>query len=87
MTTFAGFMTWMVVGLLTGSLAGIAAKDGGRGLIGDLTLGLGGSLMANMLFQALGGSSEAPWFVVAGIMFIGAAGVIAVQRTTWPRHV
>jgi uncharacterized membrane protein YeaQ/YmgE (transglycosylase-associated protein family) len=85
--TFAGFMTWMVVGLLTGSLAGIAAKDGGRGLIGDVTLGLGGSLMAGTLFQLLGGSSEAAWFVMAGIMFVGAAGVIAVQRTAWPRQV
>ena len=87
MMTFAGFMTWMVVGLLTGLLAGIAAKDGGRGLIGDVTLGLGGSLMAGMLFQGVGGSSEAAWFVTAGIMFVGAAGVIAVQRTAWPRQV
>jgi uncharacterized membrane protein YeaQ/YmgE (transglycosylase-associated protein family) len=85
--TFAGFMTWMVVGLLTGSLAGIAAKDGGRGLIGDLTLGLGGSLMAGTLFHALGGSLKAAWFVMAGIMFVGAAGVIAVQRAAWPRQV
>jgi hypothetical protein len=65
---FAGFMTSMVVGLLTGSLAGITPKDGG-------------------LIQLLGGSSEAAWFVMAGIMFVGAAGVIAVQRTAWPRQV
>jgi uncharacterized membrane protein YeaQ/YmgE (transglycosylase-associated protein family) len=84
--TFAGFMTWMVVGLLTGALAGIAAKDGGRGLIGDVTLGLGGSLIAGTLFHGLRGSSEAAWFVVAGIMFVGAAGVIVVQRTAWPRQ-
>jgi uncharacterized membrane protein YeaQ/YmgE (transglycosylase-associated protein family) len=85
--TFAGFMTWMAVGLLTGALAGIAAKHGGRGLIGDVTLGLGGSLMAGTLFQVLGGSSDAAWFVMAGIMFVGAACVIAVQRTAWPRQV
>ena len=85
--TFAGFMTWMVVGLLTGSLAGIAAKDGGRGLIGDVTLGLVGSLVAGTLAQVLGGSAEAAWFVTAGIMFVGAAGAIVVQRTAWPRQV
>ena len=85
--TFAGFMTWMVVGLLTGSLAGIAAKDGGRGLIGDVTLGLVGSLVAGTLFRILGGSAEAAWFVKAGVMFVGAAGIIAVQRTAWPRQV
>jgi uncharacterized membrane protein YeaQ/YmgE (transglycosylase-associated protein family) len=84
--TFAGFLTWMVVGFLVGSVARIAAKDGGRGLIGDVTLGLGGSLMAGTLFQVLGGSAEAGWFVMAGIMFVGAATVIAVQRTAWPRR-
>jgi hypothetical protein len=36
--------------------------------------------MAGTLFRALGGSLEAAWFVMAGIMFVGA-GVIAVQRT------
>jgi uncharacterized membrane protein YeaQ/YmgE (transglycosylase-associated protein family) len=87
MMTFATFMTWIVVGLLTGALAGIAAKGGGRGLIGDVTLGLGGSLLAGTLFQVLGGSSEAAWFVMVGIMVVGAAGVIAVQRAAWPRQV
>ena len=85
--TFEGFVTWMVVGLLTGLLAGIAVKDGGRGLFGDMILGLVGSLIGNTLFHLLGGSSEAAWFVVAVIMFVGAAGVIAVQRTAWPRQV
>lgn len=87
MMSFAGFATWVVVGLLTGSLAGIAANDRGRGLIGDVTLGLGGSLMGSTLFQVLGGSPETEWFVTAAIMFIAAAGVIAVQRTAWPRRI
>jgi uncharacterized membrane protein YeaQ/YmgE (transglycosylase-associated protein family) len=87
MMSFAGFATWVVVGLLTGSLAGIAAKDRGRGLIGDVTLGLGGSLMGSTLFQVLGGSPETAWFELAAIMFVGAAGVIAVQRTAWPRQI
>jgi uncharacterized membrane protein YeaQ/YmgE (transglycosylase-associated protein family) len=85
--TFAGFMTWIAVGLFTGLLAGITVKGGGRGLIRDVTLGLAGSLMAGTLFQALGGAAEAAWFVLAGIMFVGAAGVIAVQRTAWPRRI
>ncbi len=62
-------------------------KDRGRGLILAATLGLGGSLMGSTLFQVLGGSPEAAWFVMAAIMFVGAAGVIAVQRRAWPRQV
>jgi uncharacterized membrane protein YeaQ/YmgE (transglycosylase-associated protein family) len=85
--TFERFVTWVVVGLVTGALARIAAKDGGRGLMMDATLGLGGSLMGSTLFQVIGGSQEAGWFVMAAMMCVGAAGVIAVQRTAWPRQV
>jgi uncharacterized membrane protein YeaQ/YmgE (transglycosylase-associated protein family) len=85
--TFEGFVTSIVVGLLMGALARIAAKDGGRGLIVDVTLGLGGSLMGSMLFQFVGGSQEAGWFVMAAMMCVGAAGLIVGQRATWPRRV
>jgi uncharacterized membrane protein YeaQ/YmgE (transglycosylase-associated protein family) len=85
--TFEGFVTWLVVGLLMGALARIAATDGGRGLIVDMTLGLGGSLLGSMLFQVVGGSQEAGWFVMAAMMCVGAAGLIVGQRTAWPRRV
>ena len=85
--TFEGFVTWMVVGCLMGALARIAAKEGGRGLIVDVTLGLGGGLLGSMLFQVIGGSQEAGWFVMAAMMCVGAAGFIVGQRTAWPRRV
>ena len=84
--TFEGFMTWIVVGLLMGALARIAAKDGGHGLMVDVTLGLGGGLMGSMLLQVVGGSREAGWFAMAGMMCVGAAGLIVGQRTAWPRR-
>ena len=85
--TFEGFVTWLVVGLLMGALARIAATDGGRGLVVDVTLGLGGSLMGSVLFQVVGGSQGAGWFVRAAMMCVGAAGLIVGQRATWPRRV
>ncbi len=85
--TFEGFVTWGIVGILTGVAASIASKDGGLGLIMDATLGLGGSLIGSTLFQVVGGSQEAGWFVMAAMMGVGAAGVIAVQRTAWPRRI
>jgi uncharacterized membrane protein YeaQ/YmgE (transglycosylase-associated protein family) len=84
--TFEGFVTWLVVGLLMGALARIAATDGGHGLIVDVTLGLGGSLMGSVLFQVVGGSQDAGWFVSAAMMCVGAAGLIVGQRATWPRR-
>ncbi len=54
--TLEGFVTWVIVGLLTGYLAGIVVKGGRRGLIADASLGLGGSLMGGSVFQFLAGS-------------------------------
>jgi uncharacterized membrane protein YeaQ/YmgE (transglycosylase-associated protein family) len=85
--TFEGFMTWIVVGLLIGAVAWVAAKDGGRGLMVDVTLGLGGGLVGSLLFHVIGGSQEAGWFVMAAMMCVGAAGLIVGQRAAWPRRV
>jgi uncharacterized membrane protein YeaQ/YmgE (transglycosylase-associated protein family) len=74
-------------GLFMGVLASIAAKDGSRGLILDVTLSLGGSLTGSTLFELLGGSQDAGWFVMAAMMCVGAAGLIAGQRTAWPRRI
>jgi uncharacterized membrane protein YeaQ/YmgE (transglycosylase-associated protein family) len=85
--TFEGFVTWVVVGPFMGALAKIAAKDGSRSLMVDVTLGLGGSLLGSMLFQVVGGSQEAGWFVMAAMMCVGAGALIVGQRTAWPRRV
>lgn len=76
------FVTWALVGLLTGWLAGFVMKDGGHGLISDLLLGLVGSSAANVIFSALG-ITPAPGQMVAAVSvvaFAGAAIVIVAQR-------
>jgi len=47
---FGMFVSWVVVGLLAGGLAGIVMKGGGYGLIGDLGLGLAGSATVVVAF-------------------------------------
>jgi uncharacterized membrane protein YeaQ/YmgE (transglycosylase-associated protein family) len=47
------FVSWVVVGLLAGWLAGFVMKGGGYGLIGDMVLGLVGSVV--------GAGSFGPW--------------------------
>jgi uncharacterized membrane protein YeaQ/YmgE (transglycosylase-associated protein family) len=66
---FGMFVSWVVVGLLAGWLAGFVMKGGGYGLIGDLVLGLVGSVVG--LF---------PTVLVA---FVGAVLVIVAQRKVW----
>jgi uncharacterized membrane protein YeaQ/YmgE (transglycosylase-associated protein family) len=76
------FVTWALVGLLTGWLADFVMKDGGHGLISDLLLGLVGSSAANVMFSALG-ITPAPGqtvTAVAVVAFVGAAIAIVAQR-------
>jgi uncharacterized membrane protein YeaQ/YmgE (transglycosylase-associated protein family) len=79
-------MMWVVVGLSAGWLARYVMKDSGHGLIGDLALGLAGSIVVSLLFQALGispGVSPIAWVIVASS---GAVLVILAQRMFWHTH-
>ena len=40
-----GLLTWIVVGLIAGWLAGLVVKGGGFGVIGDIILGIVGALV------------------------------------------
>jgi uncharacterized membrane protein YeaQ/YmgE (transglycosylase-associated protein family) len=80
------FAMWVLVGLVAGWLAGIVMKGGGYGLIGDLVLGLVGSIVGSWLFWALGVSPGAGLFAAVVVAFIGAVIVIGAQRQFWHAH-
>lgn len=74
---------WVVVGLVAGWLAGFVMKGGGYGLIGDIVLGLVGSIVGSWVFQALGVSAGAGPFAAVVVAFVGAVLVIFAQRKLW----
>ena len=80
---FGMFVSWVVVGLLAGWLAGIVMKDGGYGLIGDLVLGLVGSIVGGWMFRALGVSAGGELFPTVLVAFVGAVVVLVAQRNVW----
>jgi uncharacterized membrane protein YeaQ/YmgE (transglycosylase-associated protein family) len=80
---FGMFVSWVVVGLLAGGLAEIVMKDGGYGLIGDLGLGLIGSVAGGWIFWALGVSAGGGLFPTAYVAFAGAVIVLVAQRKVW----
>lgn len=82
--TFHVSLIWALGGLLASGLAGCVLKRGGYGLIADIGLGLGGSLVGSLILRALGISPEAGLFAMVVVAFVGAAGVLVVQRTMWP---
>jgi uncharacterized membrane protein YeaQ/YmgE (transglycosylase-associated protein family) len=85
--SFIMFVTWVLVGVLAGVLAGSVMKHGGYGLKKDIILGLLGSIGGSGIFWALRVSPEAGMVAVAVIAFVGfvgAAFLILLQRKIWP---
>ena len=44
-----GIISWIVVGLIAGWLAGMVMKGGGYGVIGDIVLGIIGAIVGGFL--------------------------------------
>src|SRR5438132_14311607 len=82
--SFAMFVTWVLVGLSAGLLAGLVMKRGGYGLKRDISLGRVGSVGANVILRTFGVLTGAGIFVVAVVALIGAAIPIVAQRKFWP---
>ena len=68
----------VVVGLLVAWLAGHLMKNGGYGVMGDVGLGVAGSLLGGALFLGLGAGPG--WFVVLTLASMGALLFIVFQR-------
>lgn len=83
---FSTFATLVVVGLLTGGLAGFAMKAGGLGPMWDLALGLIGSTMAGEIVTVSGFAAGGGVLVAAVVAFVGAAVAIIAQRQLWHAH-
>jgi len=81
--TLGMFAMWVVVGLMAGWLAGIVMRGGGFGRIGDLVLGLIGSIVGSVIFRGLQISPGAGMFELVVVAFVGAAIAIAALRTFW----
>jgi uncharacterized membrane protein YeaQ/YmgE (transglycosylase-associated protein family) len=82
--SFSMFVTWVLLGVLAGVVAGLVVKRGGYGLKNDIILGLVGSIGAGWIFRAVGVFPEAGIVATAFVAFIGGLIPIAVQRKFWP---
>ena len=78
-----GILSWIVVGLIAGWLAGRVMRGGGYGLIGDIIVGVVGALIGGFLAatllkipNAVNGINVTSIFVA----FIGAVILIAILR-------
>ncbi len=76
-----GLIAWIIVGLLAGWLTGMLMKGSGYGLLGDLLLGLIGSIVGGWLFGLILPAAE-PSGLIGSIIVatIGAIVLVAIVR-------
>ncbi len=84
-----GILSWIVVGLIAGWLAGLVVRGGGFGLVGDIVVGIVGALIGGFLAGSLFNVPDA----VNGInltsilvAFLGAVILILILRAVSPRR-
>jgi uncharacterized membrane protein YeaQ/YmgE (transglycosylase-associated protein family) len=82
--SFTMFVTWVLVGVVVGVLAGVVMKREGYGLKKDVIFGLVGSIGLSWIFRAVGMFPAAGIVAMAVVAFIGAVIPIVAQRKFWP---
>ena len=77
-----GILSWIILGLIAGWLAGQVMKGGGYGLIGDIVLGIVGAIIGGFLTGVFLGRDMISGFNIESVVvaLIGAIILIAVSR-------
>ncbi len=82
-----GILSWIIVGLIAGWLAGMVMRGGGYGLIGDIIIGIVGGLIGGFLASAVFGipnPMNGISLISIVVAFIGAVILIAILRAVAP---
>lgn len=79
-----GFLTWVVMGVFVGWLAGFVLPEGGHGWLSDVVLGLAGSSATSSAVWIAGVAGGASVVAMTLVAFVGAAVLVVGQRKIWP---
>jgi uncharacterized membrane protein YeaQ/YmgE (transglycosylase-associated protein family) len=78
-----GILSWIVVGLIAGWLAGLLVKGSGYGCVGDIIVGVIGGLLGGWLasyFFHMGDPLSGINLPSIGVAFVGAVIFVAILR-------
>jgi uncharacterized membrane protein YeaQ/YmgE (transglycosylase-associated protein family) len=79
-----GVISWLVVGLIAGWLAGLFMKGSGYGILGDVLVGLIGAFLGGLVMGFFVHGQAGFWGSIV-VAFIGACVLIAIVRALSPR--
>src|ERR1700691_382249 len=75
-----GFLTWIVVGLIAGWLAGQVMRGGGYGVLVDIILGILGGVVGGWVFGMLGIWPAGGMIGSIIVAFVGAVILVWITR-------
>jgi len=75
-----GLLGWLLIGLLAGWLAGKLARGRGFGCIGDILLGLIGSVIGGWIFTKLGIVHENTFLFSLAAATVGAVVLVSIAH-------
>ena len=78
-----GILSWIVVGLIAGWLAGLVVKGGGFGCMGDIIVGVIGGLLGGWIassFFHMGDPMSGINFESIVVAFVGAVILVIILR-------
>jgi len=78
-----GILSWIVVGLIAGWLAGLVVKGGGYGCVGDIIVGVIGGLLGGWgasYFFHMGDPMSGINLPSIGVAFVGAVIFVVILR-------
>ena len=79
MNSFESIITFLVIGLIAGWLAGVLVKGRGFGVLGDILIGIVGAELGGWIFSSIGLSTYG--FAGAVMMaFVGAVALLSVIK-------
>jgi uncharacterized membrane protein YeaQ/YmgE (transglycosylase-associated protein family) len=87
-TASAGWIAWIVVGLIAGWLASLTVNKSGEGMLRDIILGIIGGIIGGVIFRAFGSAGVTGfnlWSIL--VAFIGAVVLLVIYHAiTGQRH-
>jgi uncharacterized membrane protein YeaQ/YmgE (transglycosylase-associated protein family) len=76
---YYSWLTWIIIGLIAGWLAGVVSRGRGFGCFADVILGLVGAVIGGWIFARLGIASIGFWGSIAAAT-VGAVLLVLIAR-------
>lgn len=73
-------ITWIVIGLVAGALAGRVVEGGGFGCLGNLVVGVAGAVIGGVILHAVEPDAQYEFLGSIVVSFIGAVLLLGVLR-------